>query len=134
TALVSSVSDSKLESLKRLLAAGPPLRLAVLFGSGATGRLRGDSDLDIAVLPVEETLALSAELALQADLERAAGRPVDLVRLDRASTFVCWQVAKNGVVLLAQPEPEWNRFRVRAASDWYDFGPAMEEAARRYRA
>jgi predicted nucleotidyltransferase len=38
------------DSLRRVLDVGPPLRLAVLFGSQARGRAHADSDVDVAVL------------------------------------------------------------------------------------
>ena len=44
------------ERLAAPLGAGPPVRLAVLFGSAATGAVRPDSDVDVAVLFQDERL------------------------------------------------------------------------------
>ena len=86
------------------LAASLPLTTAWLFGSGAAGRLRPDSDLDLGLLfaaPVDpSTLA-----ALSADVAAIAGRPVQLVDLGRAGPIVGRQVLEYGV-LLRDDEPK----------------------------
>ena len=110
---------------------GPPLRIAAVFGSAARGSSHAGSDVDLAIWPRDEELSLEAELDLQVKLERAIGRQVDLVRLDRASTLVRWEVARQGALVLAEPPWEWTRFVARAASDYGDFQPALAEAVRR---
>jgi predicted nucleotidyltransferase len=122
-----------LDDLRTVLLAGPPLRLAVLFGSAAAQALRSDSDLDIAILPEDLNLSLGAELRLQAALARSCGRDVDLVRLDRAPTLVLWEVARYGVPLIEAGPFEFARFRARAASEYLDFAPALERAAALFR-
>lgn len=122
-----------LEKARRALQAGPPLSLAVLFGSRATGRARPDSDVDIAIVPADASLALGLELALAARLSSALAREVDLVRLDRASTLLRWQIARDGILLLAEPGWEWVRFRARAASEYADIADSLERAAKLFR-
>ena len=100
--MVGRVSDL-VEDVRRVLQAGPPLRLAVLFGSFARQRARADSDLDIAILPRDESLSLHAELDLAAQLSLATRREVDLVRLDQATMLLRWEVAKDGILLIADP-------------------------------
>ncbi|HEY3819356.1 MAG TPA: nucleotidyltransferase domain-containing protein [Polyangiaceae bacterium] len=110
-----------------------PLRLAVLFGSGARDALRADSDLDVGFLPRDPAIALAAELSLQAALERAAGRTVDLVRLDRASTLLRWRAAREGVLLVADSPREFPRFVARAGIEHGDFAPLYARTAERFR-
>jgi predicted nucleotidyltransferase len=109
------------------------LRLAVLFGSAAREALRANSDLDVAILPASADMALAEELALQAALERVAGRTVDLVRLDRSSVLVRWRVAREGVPLLAEPAREWPRFVAQAGIEHGDFAPTYASAAELFR-
>ena len=131
TLRVTTTSDPKLMAeLAGVLASGPELRLAVLFGSAATGRSHAASDVDIGLIFAREE-SLARELDLQLALERVVGRSVDLVRLDEASTLVRWQVAVHGVPICAAPH-EWSRFRARAASEYADFRPAFEAAAARF--
>jgi predicted nucleotidyltransferase len=127
------VADFATEALVAALRAGPPLRLAMLFGSAAAGALRPDSDVDVAILPADPDLSLADELDLQARLARACAREVDLCRLDRASTLVRWQVASHGRALLASSPFEAPRFVAAAASEYLDFAPSFTRAAERFR-
>ena len=122
-----------IDKVRCVLEAGPPLRLAVLFGSFAKRRARADSDLDIAILPRDESLSLHAELDLAGQLSSRTGREVDLVRLDRATALLRWEIAKDGILLAADPTWEWVRFRVAAASEHADMAEALDHAARRFR-
>ena len=117
----------------RALAEGPPLRLAVIFGSAARGLLRPDSDIDIGIIPCDPRLPLAAELDLQVRLERACARPVDLVRLDRASTLLKWEAARRGAAVLADPPHEFPRFVAAAALEHADLMTALAPAAERFR-
>ncbi|MBI5851942.1 MAG: nucleotidyltransferase domain-containing protein [Planctomycetes bacterium] len=114
-------------TLREALAAGPELRLAVLFGSQARGDARDDSDVDVAILPADKELGLAAELDLQARLESATGKTVDLVRLDHASTLLAWLIARDGRVVF-DSGGEFTAFQVRAASEWFDFEPSYRAA------
>lgn len=105
----------------------------MLFGSAAAGPQRVDSDVDVAVVPADPNLPLAAELDLQASLARVCGRAVDLVRLDRSSTLVRWQVARHGKVLLQSSSFEAARFVAAAASEYLDFAPSFTRAAERFR-
>ena len=100
------------------------IRLAVLFGSAASGRARPDSDVDIAVLG-EHELDAGAESRLARTLSLATGRNVDLIRLQRASTLLKWQIASKGVPLVERTPGEFARFRAMAASEYLEFAPAF---------
>jgi predicted nucleotidyltransferase len=122
-------ADLPRDRIAAALSAGPPLRLALLFGSIARGTSHAGSDLDVAILPVDPELSLAAELDLQRALSTASGRPVDLVRLDRASSLVRWQVARDGQVLFQAGPFEAARFIARAASEYLDFQPDFVKAS-----
>ena len=87
---------SNLDALVSLLRERIPGLLAVyLFGSGARGGLRADSDLDLAIL-LAQGLDLSSgqRLDLVADLASLAGRTVDLSVLGKPGGTV---LAKEAV-------------------------------------
>lgn len=107
-----------------------PLELAVLFGSGARNRLRPDSDLDVGIIPSAD-LSLRDELDMAATLTAAAGREVDLVRLDQPSVLLRWEAAKSHVLLFARTPSALPRFLARAALDHADFAPLLAHASRR---
>jgi predicted nucleotidyltransferase len=121
------------ERLRRTLEAGPPLRLAVLFGSSARTRQHPESDLDVGIVPCDPDLPLIAELDLQVGLEHESGRRVDLVRLDRASTLLRWEAARHGIVILAEPPREHARFVADAALEHAEFALVFGPAAERFR-
>jgi predicted nucleotidyltransferase len=122
-----------LDRVRRVLSEGPPLRLAVLFGSAVRGALHAGSDIDVGILPGDPDLALGTELELQARLERACGRVVDLVRLDRASTLLRWEAARTGIAAVADPPHEFARFVAAAAIEHADLLSALAGPAERYR-
>lgn len=121
------------DRIRLVLTGGPPLRLALVFGSGARGALRGDSDIDVGIIPRDPDLPLVTELDLQVRLERACGREVDLVRLDLASTLLKWEAARAAVLVLADPPHEFPRFVATAAIDHADLMTALVPEAARFR-
>lgn len=122
------------DRIRQVLLEGPPLRLALLFGSRARKSARPDSDVDIAILPVEPDLSLRDEGLLVTSLERATGAPVDLVRLDRAAPALRWRIARDGIVLLSLPAHAAPRFLARAGIEHDELRDLEIEAMRRYRA
>ena len=124
-----SAADVPQAKIVAALKAGPPLRLAMMFGSMASGTGREDSDLDLAIAPMDPDLSLADELDLQRRLTEVSGRDVDLVRLDRASCLVRWQVARHGRVLREAGPFEAARVVASAASDYLDFEPGFARAA-----
>jgi predicted nucleotidyltransferase len=113
------------ERLQKALNTVPLLRLAVLFGSAASGRNRTDSDVDLAILLREPDLDEPTELALARELTLAARTEVDLIRLDTASTLLKWQVATKGIALVEDLPGEFARFRARAAAEYIEYAPAL---------
>ncbi len=127
-------TEEIVSKLTRALGGGPPLRLAVLFGSTARGTRRRDSDVDVGMIPVDEELQLGQELELQARLERSCGRTVQLVRLDRASTLLKWKIANEGLPLVSDPPSSWARFVAASALEFADLAPQLHAAEERFRA
>jgi predicted nucleotidyltransferase len=98
----------------------PGVRLAVLFGSASRGEAAPGSDLDVGILldaGREDAAALEVALA------RAAGRRVDLVRLDGAPPLLRFEIARDGRLLLERDPHGWSDFRARAMTDWWDWAP-----------
>jgi predicted nucleotidyltransferase len=135
--IVETPPESALaDLLTAALAASPmkaELHVALLFGSAARAALHPESDVDVAILPVDAELPLRRELELQAELERACGRVVDVVRLDLADTLVRWEVARSGRVLLETSLGAAARFRAEAALEHADIAELLERGAERWR-
>ncbi|NLV21664.1 MAG: nucleotidyltransferase domain-containing protein [Syntrophomonadaceae bacterium] len=73
--------------------------LIVLFGSASTGRLRSDSDVDIAFLSDQEMDSYELFIVAQ-QLADQLGREVHLIDLNQASTVLQAQVVGKGQVIL----------------------------------
>lgn len=104
---------------------------AYVFGSAARGEDSAKSDLDVAVLLdriFPPTLAGGA-MALEGDLEREVGRPVDLVVLNNASADLVHRVLRDGVLVIDRDPARRIRFEVAKRNEYFDTEPLR----RRYR-
>ena len=108
------------EKLTRALQRVPGVCLAVLFGSAARGTTHSRSDIDLGVL-LEPGIDVSP--AMHVALEREAGRQVGLTRLDEAPPLLRFEIARDGVVLIARDQDAWPEFRAHAMIDWWDWAP-----------
>jgi uncharacterized protein len=116
-----------IDRLKAVLEADPRITYALLFGSAATGRVRTDSDVDVAIgLAEGAALTPLAIGALAARLEEAAGRPIDLVLLDEAPPGLAYRVFRDGRPIAVRSESALKARFVRAVLEYLDFKPFEE--------
>ena len=101
---------------------------AFLFGSAVSGRLRSDSDLDVAVygasgrlLEIETDREYSDEANVQLAVERATGRNVDLLILNRAPAIVCASAVGTGLPLLIRDSSLYSRYTLAITDVAIDF-------------
>ena len=73
----------------------PQIRMAILFGSIASGRQRPDSDLDIAVAS-QQSLTAQEKIEMIGALASSTGRPVDLVDLKVVAEPLLGQILRHG--------------------------------------
>jgi predicted nucleotidyltransferase len=105
--------------VQHILAALPETQAIYLFGSAAAGRLRDDSDVDVAVLLPHARAKEVGSLALSDlafDLMKALRRDVDLINLRLASTVLQKQVIENGIVLFCADEYAQDEFEMLTIS------------------
>jgi len=121
------VGDELIARLERALGAHEDVIVAYLFGSAARGELRPSSDVDVAVLvPGQAGPTLSSlRLSLQADLQEAAHRPVDLVILNQASPDLIHRVLRDGILLVERDRSARIRFEVDARNEYFDILPFL---------
>lgn len=118
------------DALRHVLEEEPAIAYALVFGSGARGRLRPSSDVDVAIgchhgQPMES----HAIGLLAARLEAAAGRPVDLVLIDEASSPLAYRIFREGLVVLDRDHRALAARKARAILDYLDFKPAETRCA-----
>ncbi|MGE5604057.1 MAG: type VII toxin-antitoxin system MntA family adenylyltransferase antitoxin [Bacteroidota bacterium] len=91
--------------------------LIILFGSAARGRLRPDSDIDIAflsdrILNEEDLFFYAVELA------EILGRDVDLIDLNKASTVFKAQIVGKGKVIHSSDDLRRMAFAMSAFKEY----------------
>lgn len=126
------MGDELTAKLRGVLEAHKGVVVAYLFGSAARGELRPSSDVDVAVLisvaahaDSREATRASLQTSLQADLQEAAHRPVDLVILNHASPDLVHRVLRDGVLLIERDRSARIRFEVRSRNDYFDVLPFL---------
>lgn len=82
------------KQLARFVACYPQFKLAILFGSQATGDATEQSDIDLALLS-NAPISSSLKLELVEQIGARFGRPVDIVDLFFAAEPVLGQVFKG---------------------------------------
>jgi predicted nucleotidyltransferase len=108
-------------TLRQVLAEPGGVRLAILFGSHATGRATPRSDLDLAV-QFPAPLTATAKIALIEKLAEATGLPIDLIDLRHAGEPLLGQILKHGVRLMGSDEA-YAALLTRHVFDAADFLP-----------
>ena len=83
-----------LSQLTALLSHYPQIKLAILFGSQATGNARLDSDIDLGLL-AQTPLTSDFKLQLMQTIGAEFGRPVDIVDLYHVPEPITGQVFKG---------------------------------------
>ena len=121
-------ADEIASALRSELDRFPHLTFAVLFGSAASGRLRPDSDVDVAVygtsagrLEVEQEREIDREPEIQIALERVTQRNVELLVLNRAPATVCAAALTSGLVVLMRDAAFYSRYFLAVTSVAIDF-------------
>ena len=98
------------------------LKFILIHGSYATGKMRTDSDLDIALLG-EKPIGFEELLAIHSDLAEIFGdhpqRELDVKSLHQADPFFCYQVAKDSQLLYGDVT-DFNEYKAYAFSNYFD--------------
>lgn len=105
---------------------------AYLYGSTARGEAGPASDLDIAVLLRETPPATLDGLAfdLGGEIERAVGRPVDILVLNRASPDLVHRVLRDGILVHESDRRARVAFETRKRAEYFDVLPYLRQYRR----
>jgi predicted nucleotidyltransferase len=104
-----------------------------LFGSVARGDAGPESDVDVGMLFAAEPPATldAPQFAIEAELERLLGRPVQVVALNRASADLVHRVLRDGRLVLDRDRSARIRFEVQSRNQYFDMAP-IRRLYRRY--
>lgn len=107
------------ENLLRTIAVHYQLRLIILFGSVARGKVHKESDLDLGVF-VEKKLTPSKRMALWSELSHLFPRDVDLSVINHIDPAVAFRIAKEGIVLFEDETGRWENWKSYAMRQYWD--------------
>jgi uncharacterized protein len=119
------MTGDELERLRAVFARYPEVAGAWLMGSHAAGTAGAESDVDLAVDPVDPSsgAARSRKLDMLADLVAAGFEDVDLVILDRDDPVLRFEAVKHNVVVYAAPGYDPADVLVHALRQYDDTAP-----------
>ena len=117
--------DPAMDALAQRLGGERDLRVAIVFGSVASGAAGFDSDVDVAVM-MERRMSGERRMALLQLIEAATGRPVDLVDLRDAGVAVMRAALNDGRVLVCRDPRDLDMLRSKMVTDAEDFLPGLE--------
>lgn len=123
------MSTDILQTVADTLAAEPGLKVALVYGSAAAGKMRRDSDVDVAVL-FGRPLDMDARLALWGRLTDALRREVDLVDLHGLGGEILHQILTKGRVVIRNDEEAYYGLAKRMVYDREDFMGLVRRAQR----
>lgn len=108
----------------------PELRLAVAFGSVASGRATPRSDLDLAVAG-PGPITWEQRAAWEGIVATAAGREVDLVDLRSAHGLILREILTRGRLLVCRDRQLYAAFIQRLWAELADFQPQLDRLIRK---
>ena len=129
------LDTARLAAIVSHLGGHPHVAAAYLLGSAADGRLRSDSDVDIAVLPTTpDGLPTLERVSLAAELCRIAGREVDLGVLSTRNLVYAKEAVARGRLIFERDHPTTARFEMYALSMYASLQEARREVLLAYAA
>lgn len=94
--ILKTIKDNILLELRDI----PGVDAVYLFGSSVNGKMTGSSDIDLAILFSENKIMDIDRLDIMSRLSSAAGRDVDLVILNDASSLLYHEILLTGKLIL----------------------------------
>jgi predicted nucleotidyltransferase len=113
---LANMDAATTEAIREILADSEPLAVYV-FGSTAMGRVRPDSDLDLAILAAK-SISPHRLLESRLRLSESIGRDVDLIDLSASSTVLRKEVVGSGRLLYETDRVRREEFEMYALSDY----------------
>jgi len=102
----------------------PAVQAVYLFGSYASGAVRRDSDLDLAIVP-RDSSAKEQMLDIMADLVRHVYDRVDLIFLDSKDVVLRFEAVRQNRLVYKTPDFDPGDYASRIVREYWDFLPYL---------
>ena len=112
--------------LKEALEGNAEIRLALLFGSYATGKAGPDSDIDIAIA-YDRKLTMEERIELAQRLSTLLNKEIDLVDLKVASGILLQQIISNRKTIINRDAKLYGDIIAKQITEELDFLPLYEQ-------
>ncbi|MDF2520825.1 MAG: polymerase subunit beta [Clostridia bacterium] len=106
-----------LELIEKVLIEKTSAFIIILFGSAVNGKLRNDSDIDIAFLS-EKKLSEYEVYCIAQELANELGRDVDLIDMSKASTVFKSIILGTGKIIYSSDENRKHEFQISTFKDY----------------
>lgn len=92
---------------------------AYVFGSYVQGKMRIDSDIDIAIY-LKKKMDIKTYLEIKMNLSETCKKEVDLIVLNDATPLLKYQIYKNNVLLFTRDKSIETRYKVKTLFEYSD--------------
>lgn len=120
-------SEELIELCREALSRIPKIKLAIVYGSVVTGRMRSKSDIDVAVL-CEDALNIDERSSLIDCLSSVCRREIDLVDLYGLDGEILRQILCKGRILIKKDGAAYYHLARRMIYNEADFMPLVRRA------
>lgn len=117
--------DTVISRLRPQLETLPGLRLAILHGSAASGRMRPDSDVDLA-LAFDRRMDAEQKLTLYNALSAACGREMDIADLRSIGGLFLSQVLSQGTLFINNDPSLYYSLAIQSLDFMEDMQPIIQ--------
>jgi len=113
-----------LDAIPQVFSKYPSVQAVYLFGSYATGKIRRDSDVDLAVVP-RNLSAREQMLDIMADLVRHVYDRIDVVFLDTKDVVLRFEAVRHNRLVYRTPDFDPGTYTSLIAREYWDFLPYL---------
>lgn len=132
---IASPDSQSFDAARRLLEEHATIDAAYVLGSAVSGRLRPDSDIDIAILlRPAAALSVADRMGLTVGLGSILGRPVDLGLLSHTNLVYAKEAVAHGRLIFERDHGITARFAMLTLSMYAALQEARREVLRAYAA
>ncbi len=103
----------------------PDIQAVYLFGSVVSGNTHAESDIDLAIVPLDKTLR-SKKLDILADLTKNGFNSIDLVFLDTQDVILRFEAVRQNQLIYCRPNFDANSFYSLTLRQYFDFLPYLK--------